>query len=1076
MQMTIDDKKSILLVEDEAIIAMAEQMQLEKYGYSVQHVATGEKAVQAIQKEENSISLILMDIDLGSGIDGTQAAAQILKHRDIPIIFLSSHTEPELVEKTEKITSYGYVVKNSGIVILDTSIKMAFKLFEANKKLSSELTERKRAEEKIQEMDARMRKLFENVPDLIYQFTRRPDGSYCVPIASKGVRNIFGCAPEDIRDNFEPISRVIYPEDAARVLEDIEYSAKNLSYFTCEFRVHIPGRGIQWILSRSTPEKLADGSVTWYGFNVDITQRKQMESQRLAEEENLRITLNSIGDAVISLDEQGRIARMNPVAETLCGWTEAEAYGKKIEEVFDIINAITRERVDTPVETVMRTGKVVGLANHTILLSKDGKEYQIADSAAPITTSTGDITGVVLVFRDITEQYEKDRQLEERLKELNCLYRIAEIVERKNIELKSIFQETAETITESWLYSDICEAKITVFDMTFQTANFEFTKWLLKSDVIVNGTVAGDVSVCYLEEKLSRFEGPFLKEERQLLNAIAERLGRIIERKQLQDNLHSIEWMLSGKRSRTQKYMPEYGDLTKLNKNGLIFSSIGKDQLQQISSEYLDLLETSSAIYEKNGDYALGLFSSGWCQLLDGASRKLCETDDNQTALSCGKWLCHESCWQTASLESIRTGELVDIECTGGLQLYAVPIYANGEVIGAINFGYGNPPEGEKKLQQISELYRISIEDLEKKRREYQKRPQFIIEYAKKRIQDSARLIGNLVERKQLELELAETAERFTALHNASFGGIAIHDKGIILECNQGLSDMTGYSLEELIGMNGLLLIAPEHRALVLEKITSGYEHPYEANGVTKKGVVFPMRLDARNVPYKGKIVRTVEFRDITERKLAEKEIQKQLLEKETLLREVHHRVKNNIANIESFLTLQHDLIINPEAKTAIKEAISRIQSMRILYDKLLLSKNLQEISMKTYIEDIITSLQNIFADKNNVIIENSITEFNITSKSAITIGIIINELLTNVFKYAFKDHTDGKVHVSIEKKGKLVTVIIQDNGIGIDEQILKNKSTGFGMTIVKMLSEQLKGTFRMENKNGTRSVIQFEI
>ncbi|MBU0954200.1 MAG: sensor histidine kinase [Spirochaetes bacterium] len=149
---------------------------------------------------------------------------------------------------------------------------------------------------------------------------------------------------------------------------------------------------------------------------------------------------------------------------------------------------------------------------------------------------------------------------------------------------------------------------------------------------------------------------------------------------------------------------------------------------------------------------------------------------------------------------------------------------------------------------------------------------------------------------------------------------------------------------------------------------------------------------------------------------------------------------------------------------------------MRILYDKLLLSKNLQEISMKTYIEDIITSLQNIFADKNNVIIENSITEFNITSKSAITIGIIINELLTNVFKYAFKDHTDGKVHVSIEKKGKLVTVIIQDNGIGIDEQILKNKSTGFGMTIVKMLSEQLKGTFRMENKNGTRSVIQFEI
>ena len=140
-----------------------------------------------------------------------------------------------------------------------------------------DITERKQAEEKIREKDVQFRKLSSNLPDLIYQFTRRPDGTYCVPIASEGIKNIFGCAPEDVQEDFAPIARVIFPEDAERVISDIEYSAKYLTYFTCEFRVQIPGKPIQWIFSRSTPEKLADGSITWYGFNANITEIKQTE-------------------------------------------------------------------------------------------------------------------------------------------------------------------------------------------------------------------------------------------------------------------------------------------------------------------------------------------------------------------------------------------------------------------------------------------------------------------------------------------------------------------------------------------------------------------------------------------------------------------------------------------------------------------------------------------------------------------------------------------------------------------------------------------------------------------------------
>ena len=126
-------KRSILLVEDQAIIAAAEKNSLEKYGYAVTTLDTGEKALKFIQ-EKGAADLILMDIDLGKGMNGPETAVEILKIQDIPILFLSAHTEPDIVELTERITSYGYVVKSSSITVLDASIKMAFKLFEAKQK------------------------------------------------------------------------------------------------------------------------------------------------------------------------------------------------------------------------------------------------------------------------------------------------------------------------------------------------------------------------------------------------------------------------------------------------------------------------------------------------------------------------------------------------------------------------------------------------------------------------------------------------------------------------------------------------------------------------------------------------------------------------------------------------------------------------------------------------------------------------------------------------------------------------------------------------------------------------------
>ncbi len=157
-------------------------------------------------------------------------------------------------------------------------------------------------------------------------------------------------------------------------------------------------------------------------FCRDISDRMRAERELREREENLRTTLNSIGDAVISTDVQGRIVRMNPVAEKLCGWSVSSAYNRPLEEVFNIVNALTREKMSNPVSKVLANGKIVGLANHTLLLSRDGPEYQIADSAAPIIDDQHNIVGVVLVFRDVTEQYRKNQRLHESLQWYRSLF------------------------------------------------------------------------------------------------------------------------------------------------------------------------------------------------------------------------------------------------------------------------------------------------------------------------------------------------------------------------------------------------------------------------------------------------------------------------------------------------------------------------------------------------------------------------------------------------------------------------------------------------------------------------------
>jgi PAS domain S-box-containing protein len=242
--------------------------------------------------------------------------------------------------------------------------------------------------------------------------------------------------------------------------------------------------------------------------------------------------------------------------------------------------------------------------------------------------------------------------------------------------------------------------------------------------------------------------------------------NRVLE---LEAKLAKTEWLNEKDDiSSSEPYIPFYGDVTELNTARTILHMVGKETLKTLTSELMDLLDTSVAIYEKNGDYAYGEFDSGWCQLMDAFSRKLCNTEDNKVALNCGKWLCHDDCWKNSAKAAIESGKSTDINCIGGIKLYAEPIFDGEDVIGVINMGYGNPPTDEIELKELSDKYKIPYDTLKEKSLAYKPRPDYIIQIAKKRLKSIALLIGEMISRKKVENKLQERVKELNCISELS--------------------------------------------------------------------------------------------------------------------------------------------------------------------------------------------------------------------------------------------------------------------------------------------------------------------
>ncbi len=324
--------------------------------------------------------------------------------------------------------------------------------------------------------------------------------------------------------------------------------------------------------------------------------------------------------------------------------------------------------------------------------------------------------------------------------------------------------------------------------------------------------------------------------------------------------------------------------------------------------------------------------------------------------------------------------------------------------------------------------------------------------------------------------------EKYRALYdNAPLPYQSLDKDGSFLDVNPAWLKTLGYIREEVMGENFSEFLHPDwiphFKKNFPEFKRIGSVHDVQFKIRHKKGHYLDISFEGcAGYHPDGRFRQTYcVFQDITERKQAEERIRTLLEEKELLLKEVHHRIKNNFAFIESSLSLQRRSLDSPEAKEALQDAVSRVSSMRILYDKLLAAHHYSEAPAEEYLTDLVETLISLFPQKKNIKLQKKIEPIQFPAKILFSLGIIVTELLTNIIKYAFPDNAGGLVKIALEKSNNKVQLRIKDNGTGLPAEFRAEQNEGFGLMLVELLSQQLGGRFRIDGKKGTKAVLEFK-
>jgi len=553
-----------------------------------------------------------------------------------------------------------------------------------------------------------------------------------------------------------------------------------------------------------------------------------------------------------------------------------------------------------------------------------------------------------------------------------------------------------------------------------------------------------------------------------------------------------------------------YENLTSLNTCRELLDTVGEETLKRIVRGFLDPLETSATLYEVNGDYACALFVSDWCKLLRSASvEKISDISDLSQLLKSRRDYCHNSCWTEASKIAIETGKPFDLKsCQGGLSIYAVPIVANGKIIGSISFAYGFPPQDEKALSKIAALYQVPIEELKKAAKRYKKRPHYIIESAKRHLHTAAELIAQLyLNQKTLE-QIKSSEEKYRLLFEMANDAIFLMDEDKIIDCNKKALELFGFKREEILNHNPYDFSPSQQpdgtssKLKAQEKIQAvlrGEPQFFEWVHTRKDGTIFYAEVSLNIFKTGEKSLILAIVRDVTKRKQLEEELF-QALKMEavgTMAGGIAHDFNNILNAILGSAEILRSKIEDAKLLHWLDIIINQSQRGALLIRQIL------DFSRQSYVEkepldllplikELVKMLKRILPENIKLKLDYKDTDY-IVASSPVHIQQIFMNLATNARDAMPKG---GELRIALDKRyvggeynsfhnlppGEYVIISVQDTGMGMTPEVAKRafepffttkppgKSTGLGLSQVYGIVKQHKGYIYItsEVKKGT--------
>jgi len=863
---------------------------------------------------------------------------------------------------------------------------------------------------------------------------------------------------------FEDYLTYVHPDDIDRLKRDIDTCLQTNGQYKTEHRV-IPPDGIMRWLSGTGKVFLKNGVPTKViGTIIDITQQKADAKALLKSREIYRTLTNNMHDMVAQADINGNFIYVSPSHKRILGFDSEKLFGRSI---FELIHPQDLPLVATKFEVSIKN-KNPEKAEFRYKTA-NGEYVWIETQGNPILNPKGEVETIILSSRDISERKANEEALRHRDAMVSAL---AEATSYLAVETDIwIGLQKAIGVLGEKTGAD----RILIFQNDPTTATTACTlkvKWTSK-EMEGKFKYAGTAQFPY---RLAPSLEKSLSSKKTFLSHVAD----------IQDDAYQTELAALHVKSVINVPIQVYGQFW-----GFLGVDECKAERQITNSEFAILksfVATVGTVLE----------------------RKEIERENKD--------------WQTRyEIIAASSGQVIyDYDVPSGQIVWSGN---SKDVLGLETSEMGQAKEWEKRIHP-EDRERVTAE-LEACRLEGKS---FQVEY---RFQTKSsgftqlfdrgfflkdpegvayRMLGimtDISQQKKAEFELKESETRFRTLQEASFGGIGLHYEGEILDANKGLSDITGFSYDELIGMNGLNLIAPESQSVVKEKINMGYEKPYDVIGIRKDGTRYNLEIHGRNIPYQGKTIRVTEFRDITERKQNEEKIidqnNKLSLFAEDLKRKneqldeftqiVSHNLRSPVSNMLSLLDFYEKTEDPAEKKMFIKmlhDSGSKIlTSLQELNEVLKIKQDKdiarQDLLFENVLDGVRKQLSSQIAEAKAVVT----TDFERVPKVRypnIYLESVLINLLSNALKYRHPDRTP-EISLKSTVENERVVLKVTDNGLGIDlkrygHHIFKLRKTfhkhpesrGIGLFMIKSQIEALGGEIAISSEPniGTTFIVKF--